>query len=304
MAGMQRLNDLDLNLFVAFDVLYRERSVTRAASVLGLTQPAVSHKLRRLRDALNDPLFVSSPQGLLPTAGADAIAPGIHDALTGLERSLTSTGFDPATAERHFVLQMSDLPELTVLPRALDAVRAAGPKLTIEVVPPSPDIAEALERGQVDLGFGAGMTLPESARKTKIGSHDFVVLARRDHPRCKRKLTLAAYLKADHVVVAPRGGTTTFVDSALQALGHRRNVACRIRRFVTAPFLVADSDLLCTSPRSMVAALKGRLPIDAHEVPFEIPPVSFFMFWHERVHHDPAHIWLRNLALEVREGEF
>ncbi|MEO1337299.1 MAG: LysR family transcriptional regulator [Myxococcota bacterium] len=297
---MQRLNDLDLNLFVAFQALYRERSVTRAAEVLGLTQPAVSNRLRRLREALDDPLFVASPRGLLPTAGADAMAPSIDLALASLESTLSARNFDPATAQRHFVLQMSDYAEIVALPSALRAIRAAGPGLTIEVVPPSARVAEALERGQIDIGIGAGMTLPESARVTKLVEDDFVVLSRRGFIE-EGGLTLERYLAADHVVVAPRGGATTFVDNALAKHGYQRKIACRIRRFVTAPFLVADSDVLFTSPRSLWRVMRRRLPLDMHEVPFEGPRFTVSMFWHERHHHDPAHIWMRELAMSIEE---
>ena len=300
MAGMQHLNGLDLNLFVAFQALYRERSVTRAAQALGLTQPAMSHKLRRLRDALQDPLFVATPRGLLPTSGADAIAPHVHSALKSLQGALGASHFDPATAERHFILQMNDFAELTVLPKALELFRAAGPGLSLEVVPPGPDVAEALERGTFDLGFGAGLALPATARTTRLMLDDFVVLAREGHPATQDGIDLATYLAAEHVVVAPRGGKGTFVDAALKAAGHTRTITCRIRRFVTAPFLVADSDMFFTSPRTLYEALRERLPVVAFEPPFALPSVSVMMFWHERVHQDPGHVWLRSCALNLR----
>ena len=301
MPDMQRLNDLDLNLFVAFEALYRERSVTRAAEALGLTQPAMSHKLRRLRDTLGDPLFVPSPQGLLPTAAADAIAPAVQRALKSLDQTLSATAFDPATAERHFVLQMNDFAELLVLPKVLQRLKAEAPGITIETAPPAPDVARALEQGTIDVGFGAGMTLPASARTTRLSVDDFVVIAREDHPCIADGLTLDAYLSAEHVVVSPRGGTDTFVDRALQAIGVHRKIACRIRRFVTAPFLVAETDMLSTTPRPLYLSLRARLPIAAREVPFELPPVASSMFWHERMHHDPGHMWLRDMALKTRD---
>ncbi|MEM7674676.1 MAG: LysR family transcriptional regulator [Myxococcota bacterium] len=296
---MQRLNDLDLNLFVAFQALYRERSVTRAADVLGLTQPAVSNRLRRMRETLNDPLFVASPRGLLPTAGAEAIAPAVDRALASLESTLSARAFDPATARRHFVVQMSDYAELVALPGILRALRAGGPGLTVEVVPPGPHLGEALERGQIDAGIGAGMALPDSARVTKLDVDDFVVMTRRG--LCEPgEMSLQRYLAADHVIVAPRGGPSTFVDDALSQHGHKRKIACRIRRFVTAPFLVADSDVLFTSPRSLWRFMGERLPLDMHELPFDVPKYTVSMFWHERYHHDPAHIWLREVAVTLK----
>ena len=300
-AVMQRLNELDLNLFVAFQALYRERSVTKAAEQLGLTQPAMSHKLRRLRDALNDPLFVSSPQGLLPTPTAEALSPIVHEALSALDSAVGATHFDPATSERHFVLQMADLAEMMVLPKALRLLQEEAPGVTLEVVPPGPRTGEALERGDVDLGFGAGMSLPGSARTTRLTTDGFVVLSRTGHPATADGLTMQAYLEANHVVVAPRGGPRTFVDQALEAAGHRRKIACRLRRFVTAPFLVAESDNLFTAPRSLYRTLKDRLPLEAHDVPFTIEPVVISMFWHERMHSDPGHIWMRELAMRTRD---
>ena len=297
---MQRLNGLDLNLFVAFHALYRERSVTRAAAAMGLTQPAMSHKLRRLRDTLQDPLFVPSPQGLLPTQTADNIAARVNEALTSLDSTLESQHFDPATAKRHFVLQMNDFAELTVLPTALQLVRGAGPGLSVETVPPGPRVAEALERSEFDLGFGAGMTLPPSARKTRLTTDEFVVIVRQGHPVEASGLSIDAYLDAQHVVIAPRGGRSTFVDDALEQLGQRRNIVCRLRRFVTAPFLVADSDMLLTAPKPLFNVLKRRLPLSAFPPPFELPPVTVWMFWHERCHHDPGHVWLREMAMKTR----
>ncbi len=285
---------LDLNLLAMLDVLLVEGSVTAAARRLGITQPAVSHKLRRLREVLGDPLFVTGPRGLVPTERAVALARPLRLALEQLSAALGEPRpFDPATAHQAFAMSGADLFEFAGLPRLLAFLATEAPRLTLAVHPRQSDLFERMERGEVHFAFGPGFPERAGLRQLKLADEPFIVMARNGHPLLRRPLTLERYLDADHLLIAPNGRPGGYVDDALARLGKTRRVTLRVAHFAPAPFLVAKSDLLLTAPRTLARAAAEHVALVQRAVPLDLPPAPSRLAWHERFDRDPGHAWLR-----------
>ncbi|MEM7155842.1 MAG: LysR family transcriptional regulator [Myxococcota bacterium] len=291
---MQGLIGLDLNLLLALEMLLEEGSVTGAARRLGVTQPAVSHKLRRLREALNDELFVAGPRGLVPTERARAIAGPLRQALEQLVTTLADEEpFDPRHSEYEYVVTGADLFELVGLPYVLDFVAEEAPGITVTVVRRRVDMYQRMERGEIHFAFGHEFPSRAGLRQVKLFDEPFVVMGRPEHPAFRGPLTLEKYLAADHVLVAPEGAPGGFVDDALEKQGLTRRVAVRVAHFAPAPHLVARRDLLLTGPESLGIESAKTLPIELRPVPIELPRTPSYLGWHERFERDPAHRWFR-----------
>ena len=301
---MTRFHDLagiDLNLLVAFDALARTGSVTEAAREVGVSQSAMSHTLRRLREAFDDPLFVRAGGRMAPTPRAEALAQPVRTGLVTLERALRSAGtFDPATASRTFRLAAPDLFVALVLPRLLDVVRVEAPGVGLSVEGPVRAPEAALETGELDLAVvprttaTRDVTTGDLVRRT-LFRDGFSVFLRADHPALvggRVQLELASYLRLDHAVMSPSGGGPGVVDRALAELGEHRRVALRIPGFTLAPALLLASDLVLTAPTS----LRALLPPDGIVVfdpPIPVPDHAITLCWHPRFSADAGHRWFR-----------
>lgn len=292
---MQRLMGLDLNLLLTLEILLEEGSVTGAARRLGVTQPAVSHKLRRLREALHDELLVTGPRGLVPTERARSIAAPLRAALEQLAATLADEEpFDPHTAEYDFILTGADMFEYTALPYILEFISTEAPGVTLTVMPRRNDIFDRMERGEIHYALGPLFPARAGLRQVKLFEEPLVVMGRHKHPAFRGGLTLPKYLAAEHALVAPEGRPGGFVDDALTKLGHRRRVVVRVAHFTPAPHLIARTDLLLTAPQSLAREAARTLPISQRPLPISLPQVSNLMAWHERFERDPAHRWFRD----------
>lgn len=301
MLMIMRLAQLDMNLLIALDALMAEASVTRAARRLGVSQPAMSQKLKRLREALDDPLFVSGPRGLAPTPKAERLAQPLHRLLGELEDVvLGEAEFDPRSATRRFVVAGSDLFELVNLPQILSYLAEHAPGVGLSSVPRSPALFDELERGQVDFVIGPSFLERPGIRRFKLGEDGFVVIARPGHPLTRGRFTLKKYLRARHVIVSPGGQPGTFVDRALAAQGLRRTISAQVASFLAAPFTVASSDYLATIPTQLAGVLASTIELEQRALPFELPAVVAYLAWHERFERDPGHRWFRALARRFR----
>lgn len=300
---MNNLHDLDLNLLVAFRTLLELRSVTATATRLGVTQSAMSHTLRRLREALDDPLFVRSGREMAPTPRALALAGPVGRALADLERALAEPdGFDPATTRRTFRMASVDLFDLLLLPRLSAGLRERAPEARLVVRPHGPDSARRLLDGRLDAAIhpvlvGAGPDpLPASglARRTLLRDA-FTTLVRRGHP-LEDGMDLDAYCAASHLLVSPDGEGPGVVDTLLQGLGRTRQVVTRVHAFATALPVVAASDLVLTGPTSLVhLEHPGVVQV---ETPLALPEHLVTLVWAERMTADPGHRWFRELLVE------
>lgn len=300
------LTGVNLNLLVYLDALLTERSVTRAARRLGITQSAMSHNLRQLRDIFGDPLLVRGKGGMSPTPRAEELAVPLRSGLQFLRRTLDGEpAFDPAASSRRFVVAAGDAAAMLMLPKLLERLREAGPNIDLDIVPfDSRRYATQLETGEVDVAVSAYFPDAPAVRMRKLRPESFVCVVREGHPCVGESLDLATWAKLPHVLVSPQGhGGPGVVDRVLAEHDLERRVAVRIRYFLAAPLLVARTDLVLTVVRSLAELFADSVPVRLLEPPVELPTFSTGIGWHERVHKDPANRWIRDqLAHALRHA--
>jgi DNA-binding transcriptional LysR family regulator len=288
------LESIDLPQLRALDALLRERNVTRAAERLGISQPALSHTLAKLRAATGDALFVRTPRGVAPTPRASALGPELRAILSRLENLLDhAPEFDPARLKRTFVIGCADLVELRIIPELLATVAREAPDVDLLVRPQSAVGDDELESGRADLVVGVVTTRSAGLVTKKLFDEGFLTVGRAGHPEIGRRLDLDTYVRLRHAQIAPRGQPGGPVDDALAALGLSRRVALRIPTFIPALEAVAQSDLILTAPEGFLRDVGQTHPLQVYRPPLEIRPFPLAMAWHERLQHDPAARWLR-----------
>ena len=315
---MPQLNfsTLDLNLLRVFDEVMTERSLTKAAGKLALTQPAVSNALRRLREALGDELLRRSGQGLEPTPRALALWPTVQQALQQLQETLSPSAFDPAQANSTFVLAMADATAAELIPGLVQVLGEQAPGVSVRVVPlTTRDPRRLLEDESADLAVGyfpavmAGLTAQAQAGDTVPFEHQrlylsrYVCVMRRDHPLAHGELTLERYCAARHLLVSFSGRPWGFIDEALGALGRQRSIVLTVNQFFTAGRVVAGSDLLTVLPRHFVSVTGIADQLVLRELPLPVPPVHVDALWHRRLRHSGAHRWLREVLAAIPQNK-
>lgn len=304
---------LDLNLLRVFDVVMTERSVTRAAERLAMTQPAVSNALRRLRETTRQELFTPSSTGVVPTRQAEALWPSVRAALGGLRDVFEPQAFDPRTDAHSFTLAMADATAAVIVPPLVRALDAGQAKVDLRFVPlASRDPRALLEHGDADLALGFFPELP-GALAAEVGSSsmqleqlwgcEYVCVMRHDHPlAAQRALTLEAFCAAKHLRVSFAGRPRGFVDDALQRLGRTRQVMITVNQFHSAGCVVRQSDLLTVLPRSFVPATGFASELACRTLPFDMPGIDVALLWHRRHEHDAAQRWLRDAVRKAAIG--
>ncbi len=292
---------LSLHQLRALTVLLEERSVTRAARRLGVSQPALSHTLRGLREALADPLLVTGNGGMVLTPRAERLAPALRRSLRDLDHALAPPPpTDPAGWNDTLVLAAWDVSTLTVLPGLLADMRREAPGLSLDVIPvPADGAAVGLEAGLVDLSLEVRPLDTPGLRTRALVEDDFACVVRRDHPDVGETLDLATYLRLPHALISPQGSGPSMVDAVLQEGGHRRHVALRIRYFLAAPLVVARTDLILTAPRSLCERLAEIAPLRVLTPPLALRPYTTQMVWHARTEVDPIRRWLRAAVIRA-----
>jgi len=301
LAGRVNLNDLDLNLLRVFDAVLREKSVTRAGQRVGLSQPAMSNALARLRGLFGDPLFVRTPGGMNPTPCALRLADPVRRALDLLELTLREqAGFDAASATRTFRFHMSDIGEVVFLPPLLERLKRDAPGVRLEVAQyPVTGIRESLETGKIDIALGFMPELGGGIAQQRLFRDRYVCLAREDHPVIRRNLSAAQFRAARHVLIASSGTGHEVVERMLEEQGLGGNIALRVPHFMVVPMILARTDLVCTVPWQLAQAFKATGRFRMLEVPLALPTFDVRMLWHERFEQDPGNRWLRERLLEL-----
>lgn len=306
------LRTFDLNLLKVFDVVMSERSLTRAAQLLSLTQPAVSNALRRLREAVDDELLVRKGRGLEPTARALELWPAVRDALQRLQNSLLPSVFNPATATNTFVLTLADATAAQLMPKLVELITTEAPGLSLRVVPlTTRDPRRMLEEGHADLAIGhfpavlADLTARAQAGETvsylhrRLFAGDYVCVMRQGHPLANEPLTLERFCEARHMLVSFSGRAFGFIDEALMSLGRSRRVVLTVNQFFTAGKVVTHSDLLTVLPRHFVNVTGFANQMVLRELPFNVPPIQVDALWHQRQNDAHAHAWLRDSVVDI-----
>ena len=305
---------LDLNLLRVFDEVMAERSLTRAARNLNLTQPAVSNALRRLRETLGDELVQRSGQGMAPTARARAIWPAVREALEQLELSLVPNEFVPAQAKTTFILAMADATAAELMPGLVEILETEAPGVTLRVVPlTTRDPRQLLDEQVCDLAVGffpsvlADMTAHSQGDEPLPFAHQrlydgqYVCVVRQGHPLAEQPLSLDTYCEARHMLVSFSGRAYGFIDEALAALGRRRQVVLTVNQFFTAGRVVAHSNLLTVLPRHFVRVTGIADELVLMPLPFEVPAVHVDALWHRRNQLRGSHQWLRQAVQRATE---
>jgi DNA-binding transcriptional LysR family regulator len=292
------ISRIDLNLFVIFDAIVREGSISAAARSLNLTQPAVSHALARLRERLDDELFVRRGRQMAPTARARALIGPVREALTGLQSCLSSEPvFDPGSARRTFVLGLRDGIEACVLPLLMRKLIAEAPGVEVQsLTVPRRDTLRDLASGRLDLAMDVQLPVSGDICQKLLVESPLVVLMRSGHQFAGVEMALDQYLGAHHVQVSSRRRGPGLEDFGLAQAGHQRQIALRCQHYQAALEVVAATDLLLTLP-AVLATQLADLRLVSVALPLSMPSLSLYLYWHRDMDGDPGHRWLRELVL-------
>jgi LysR family transcriptional regulator, mexEF-oprN operon transcriptional activator len=295
------MSRLDLNLLVAFDALLAEGSVSRAAGRVGVSQPSMSHALGRLRKLFGDELFVRAPDGVRPTPRALALAGPIRVGLSALQGTLLQEqGFDPAGAERTFLLGMPDSIEAALLPRLMAHLEAEAPKVRVRVRAIDRfEVLEQLDRDRLHLGVGLFTEGEVRHKRRRLFGAGYLCLYDPARLPLAPPISLEDYLAVPHVLGSPRGDAHGVVDDALAPLGLRRTIAVTTPHFAAVPFVLKGARLLSTVPQPAARIFAERFGLATSPVPVVLPDVDVSMLWHASYDHDPAHRWLRGTVARL-----
>jgi len=287
---------LDLNLLMALHALLEERSVTRAGETLGLSQSATSHALNRLRKLFDDPLLVRTSQGMLPTPRAENLLEPLRQILSDIKQLIQTPTFDPKTAQGTIQIVATDYATVVILPTVLKRVAEEAPHLDIECHHWREDTLEQLKNGEIDLALG-GQNPPDSNEFNfqELFVEDFVSLVRADHPVTQSEFTIEAFLSWSHALITVTHSRMGYIDAVLEKLGVKRRILLRLPHFLSAPLIVAKTDLILTLPRRLAMLFAEFANLSVIDPPIELDEFNYIQVWHKRRQHEPMHIWLREL---------
>jgi DNA-binding transcriptional LysR family regulator len=305
------ISRIDLNLLVYLDALLREQNVTKAANQLGITQPAMSNSLRRLRELFGDPLLIRTSQGMTPTARAEELMPHIRNILSNVEKVVQPAAqFNLAESDRLFRIMASDYAESTLIPALLETIRDTAPNIRFDILTPSDVTFQDVEKGKVDMAINRFDYLPQSFHQVNVWRDNFTCLMNTSNPAAQ-DFTLESYLKSDHIWVSKTGmgvgvgvsPTDTqrlgWVDEALGSLDKKRRIRVFTRHYQVAALLTKQPDLIATLPRQAAKLYATSEELVMKAPPFPIVPIELKMAWSPLLHHNPGHTWLRRLIVDV-----
>lgn len=299
--GIVNLRNLDLNLLAVFDAIFAEGNLTRASRRLAMSQPAVSNALSRLRVALNDPLFTRTAQGMTPTAKARLMAAPVRQALDLIQNAVRgNTEFDYRLSDRKFTVAVEDYGEAVIMPRFMDWLSQAAPRLKLDIQPLGGDLLnEALKQGEVDLAITYFRIKDREFQNQLLMEEALVSMVRQDHPSVGDVLTLEQYVELPHVILAPRTAEGPVIDRALKKMGLTRRIALQVPHFLSMPLIVKGTDFVCTLPRRMAAVYAENFRLKILKTPVECPGIPIFLVWHQALEADPGHAWLRESLADL-----
>lgn len=298
------LHELDLNLLVTFNQLLIERRVSKVADNLGVSQPAVSNSLAKLRRLFGDDLFLRTPKGMEPTPYAEQLAESVGYALAMIHSGINQrSSFDPANAQRAFTIGMTDIGEIYFLPALVERLKREAPRVTVSTVRNTAvNLRDDLESGKVDLAMGLLPQLKAGFFQRRLFSQSYVCLMRRGHRLDRKRISLADYAAAEHLVVVSAGTGHGKVDELLQRSGVERNVRLTVPHYVSVGHILQGSDLVATVPERLADRLLEPFGLVKVAHPAKLPDVAINVFWHAKYHRSPANRWLRGIVFELFGG--
>lgn len=289
---MTNIKSLDLNLLKALDALLETRSVTRAADKLGLTQPAVSGMLTRLREAFHDPLFIRTQRGILPTPRAEALATPLRATLSEIQKLLAGETFDPARTTMTVTMAATDYAQKAILLPLMTALRTEAPGIRIAVRPVDlPQLSQQMENGIIDMALITPEMAQDTMRSRKLFDEEYVCVLRRNHPASYGDMHIDRLCELEHGIMSHDGSSFRgATDEALAREGRRRRVVVSVPSFMVLIDLIRNSDIMALLPARLVADCA-----DLHVCapPLAVPGFTKILAWHERLQHDAAHSWIR-----------
>jgi DNA-binding transcriptional LysR family regulator len=307
-----KVDQIDLNLLKVFETVYRERHLSRAAQSLSLTPSAVSHAIGRLRQQLNDPLFVRDGRLMSPTPTCQRMAAALLDHLAQLRQLLQQWGhFDPEQTRQTFRISMPDAVEIALLPAIARNLGEQAPHAALaNVASDRKGMARALAAGQLALALDVALPISEPVRHQPLLQDQFCIVARAGHPLSQplshplnQRPTLEQYLEAQHIAVSTRTSGSVIEDTALLNMGLQRKIAVRCQNYYSACRIVEQSDCLLTMPVRLVPQIGALQTLRRWALPFELPPAQLHMYWHSNSEFDLSNQWLRQLVIDsVRES--
>jgi DNA-binding transcriptional LysR family regulator len=302
---MFNLRTFDLNLLVAFDVLVRELNVTRAAEQMFITQSAMSHILHRLRQQLDDPLLVKTPTGMKPTERALALIDPVRALLAETERLIQPPmKFDAATSQRCFVLAATDYLEFLLMPALSGLIEKSAPGIDLHIKRTESSFPVAqLESGSLDvvLGFTSVLNPPSYLYSQTLFSDRMACVVRQNHPLITKPPSLDDYINVPHMLISRTGSPTGIIDEKLAELVRERRIKLIVPHFLSAPLIVAETDMILSLPYRIAEQFKKFAPLEIFPVPLELPSYDLAMIWHPLRDKDPAHRWLRDKIIIISE---
>ena len=301
---MMHISRVDLNLFIVFEAIYTEGSVTRASLKLNLTQPAISHALGRLRVMFDDPLFVRQGHLMVSTPLSRSIIEPVRQSLRGFEVTLNKLNrFDPATTEKEFTLALRDVLESTVLPPLMVALEQAAPQAKVAAVQVDRrELESELQAGTLDCAIDVLLPLSPEIRHVRILADRTLVVARRGHPRLLNGITLDTYLKEEHILASSRRKGPGIEDFELSRLGLQRKIRLRCQHYFAACRVVSQTDLILTMPERYARVANQQFDNQLLPLPLEMPAWDVYLYWHANVEDDPANKWLRERLTAAMVG--
>jgi DNA-binding transcriptional LysR family regulator len=301
---MMHISRVDLNLFIVFEAIYAEGSVTRASLKLNLTQPAISHALGRLRVMFDDPLFVRQGHLMVSTPLARSIIEPVRQSLRGFEVTLNKLNrFEPASTEKEFTLALRDVLESTVLPPLMVALERDAPHARVAAVQVDRrELESELQAGTLDCAIDVLLPLPSDIRHTRILADRTLVVARRGHPRLQDAITLDQYLAEEHILASSRRKGPGIEDFELSRLGMQRKIRLRCQHYFAACRVVSQTDLILTMPERYARVANQQFDNQLLPLPLEMPAWDVYLYWHANVEDDPANKWLRERLTAAMMG--
>ena len=295
------LSDIDLNQLVLFQQLMVERRVSKVAENLGLTQPAVSNTLAKLRRQFGDDLFVRTPKGMMPTPFAEQLAGPVGEALSLIHSGLNQHArFDPALARRAVTIGMTDIGEIVFLPDLVERLRQDAPGVSLSTVrTTASNLREDMEAGQVDLAIGPLPQLKAGFFQRRLFRQPYVCLFRQGHPLDRQRMSLADFQAAEHLIIVSAGTGHGRVDDLIRRAGIEREVRLTVPHFVSVGHILQRTDMVATVTERLAERLAAPFGLRFLPHPVDLPEVAINLFWHAKVHRSPAHQWLRGLVFDL-----
>ncbi len=304
---MTKLRNVDLNLLVAFDLLMQERSVSRAAEKMCITQSAMSHVLHRLRQQLDDPVLVKTTHGMQPTDRALSLVQPVGKVLREIERmTRLPKEFDPGGSQKRFVIAATDYMEFLLLPPLIERLVRIAPGIDIHVQRTESKFPiDSLENQTVDmvLGFEVVLSPPAMFQREQLFGDHMACVVRKDHPLASdQEFSLEKYLQANHMLISRTGSETGLIDQWLRERHLERRIGLIVPHFLSAPLIVAQTDMVLSLPLRIGQRFMGLTSLTILPLPFELPVFNLVMVWHPLREKEPAHLWLRKLISNVCQG--